>query len=107
MLEERRQSLPETDRRSCYNQEEFLEEFLDDKDAFYTCSESHDSDNDDENYNENNEEQQLSEDSANSCYKIVSPILLQELINYSAVCKHCNGTILPVENLTSSHGFRY
>ena len=30
---------------------------------------------------ENNEQQQLSEGFANSCYKIVSPILLQELIN--------------------------
>ena len=54
MLEERRQNLAETDRASYYNQEEWLEEFLDDKDAFYNGSESDDhSDNDDENYNEN------------------------------------------------------
>ena len=38
---------------SYYNQEEWLEEFLDDKRAFYDVSESDDSDNDDENYNEN------------------------------------------------------
>ena len=31
--------------------------------------------------NENNEQQQLSEGFANSCYKIVSPIRLQKLIN--------------------------
>ena len=51
--EERRQNLAETDRGSYYNQEEWLEEFLDDKGAFYNGSGSDDSDNDDENYNEN------------------------------------------------------
>ena len=54
---------------------------------------------------ENNEQQQLSEGFANSCYKIVSPILLQELINDFVVCKHCGGTLLLSENVTSSHGF--
>ena len=34
---------------------------------------------------ENNEQQQLSEGFANSCYKIVSIVLLQELINDFAV----------------------
>ena len=34
--------------------------------------------------------------------KIVSLILLQELIN---VCKHPSGTLLLVEDVTSSHGF--
>ena len=42
---------------------------------------------------ENNEKQKLSEGFANICYKIVSPIPLQELINDFAVCKHCNGTL--------------
>ena len=51
---------------------------------------------------ENNDQQQLSE----YCYKIVSPILLQELINDFAVCKHCSGTLLLAEDVTSSHGFR-
>ena len=51
---------------------------------------------------ENNEQQQLSEGFANTCYKIVSPIHLQELINDFAVCKHCNGTLLIVED---SHDF--
>ena len=52
MPEERRQNLTETDRGSYYNQEEWLENFLDDKGAFYNGSESDESD-DDENYNEN------------------------------------------------------
>ena len=46
MQQERKQSLAETDRRSYYNNEEWLEEFLDDKDAFYNSSESDDSDDD-------------------------------------------------------------
>ena len=50
MPEGRRQNLPETDRGSYYNQEEWVEKFLDDKGAFYNGS---DGDNDDENYNEN------------------------------------------------------
>ena len=46
MPEKRRQNLAE-------NQEEWLEEFLDDKGAFYDGSESDDSENDDENYTQN------------------------------------------------------
>ena len=53
MPEERKQNLAETDRGSYYNQEKCLEEFLNDKCAFYDSRESHDTDNDDENYNEN------------------------------------------------------
>ena len=53
--EERGQNLAEADRGSYYNQEEWVEEFLDDKGAFYNGSESDDSDNDDEIYNENME----------------------------------------------------
>ena len=41
-----------------------------------------------------------SEDFANSCDKIVSPILLQELINDFAVCKHWSGTLLRFEDTT-------
>ena len=103
--EERRQNLAETDRWSYYNQEEWLEEFLDDKVAFYNGSESDDSDNDDENYNKNNEQQQLPKGFANSCYKIVSPILLHELINDFAVWKYCSGALLLHEEVTSSQGF--
>ena len=84
MSEESRQNWAEKGRGSYYNQEEWLE-FLDNKGGFYNGSESDDSDNDDEIYNENNEQQQLSEGFANNCYKIVSPILLQELINDFAV----------------------
>ena len=53
----------------------------------------------------NNEQQQLSEGFANSCYKIVLPILLKELINGFAVCKHCSGTLLLVKDVANSHGF--
>ena len=95
----RRQNLAETVKGSYYK-EEWLEEFLDSKGAFYNGNES---DNNDESYNENNEQQQLPEGFANSCYKIVSTILLQKLINDFAVCKHYSGTLLLVEDV--SHGF--
>ena len=55
----RKQNLAKTDGGSHYNQEEWSEEFLDDKGVFYNGNESDDSDNDDENYNENDEQQQL------------------------------------------------
>ena len=67
----RRQNLAETDRGSYYK-EEWLEEFLDSKGAFYNGNES---DNNNESFNENNEQQQLLEGFANSCHKIVSTIL--------------------------------
>ena len=38
-------------------------------------------DNNDESYNENNEQQQLTEGFAINCYKIISPNLLQKLVN--------------------------
>ena len=50
-------------------------------------------------------QQQLSEGVANGCYKIVSQILLQELIYDFATCKHCSGTLLPFEDVTTSHSF--
>ena len=53
MLEEKIQNLAETDKGSYYNQEEWLEEFLDDKGTFYNGSESDDSKNDYDNYKEN------------------------------------------------------
>ena len=53
MLQEKRQNLAETDRGSHYNQEEWLEEFLDDKSAFHNGSEREDSENHEENYHEN------------------------------------------------------
>ena len=40
---------------------------------------------------------------ANTCYKIVSSILLHKLINDFAVCKYYGGTLLLVEDV--SHGF--
>ena len=90
--------LAETNRGSYCNKGEWLEKLSDGKGAFYNCNESDDSDDDEENYNKNNEKQQLSECLANSCYKIVSRILLQELINDFAVCKHYSGPLLPVED---------
>ena len=53
----------------------------------------------------NIEQRQLSEGFGNSCYKMISPILPQELSNNFAVCKHCSGTLLHVEDVTSRHGF--
>ena len=53
----------------------------------------------------NHKHQQLSEGFANCCYKIVSPILSQELINDFAVWKRSSGTLLLVEDVTNSHGF--
>ena len=88
----RRQNLAETGRRSYYKGER-LEEFLDSKGTFYNVNEN---DNDDESYNENNGHQQLPEGCANSCYKRVTPIFLQQLINDFAICKHqkhCSGTL--------------
>ena len=40
MPEEKRQNLGETDKGSYFNQEEWLEEFLDDKGAFYNGTEA-------------------------------------------------------------------
>ena len=54
MLEKRRQKLAETNRGSYYNQQEWVEEFLDDKGVFYNGSKSDDVDND-EISNENME----------------------------------------------------
>ena len=55
MTEEKRQNLTEIGRGSYYNQDEWLEEFLDNKGAFHNGTdgnESDDSENDDKNYNE-------------------------------------------------------
>ena len=71
-----------------------VDTFLDSESAFYNVDET---DNDDESCNENNGQQQLPEGFANSCYKIVTPILLQKLFNDFALCKHqkhCSGTLL-------------
>ena len=80
----RRQNLAETDIGSFYKEEQ-LEEFFDSKSAFYNVNKS---DNHDDSYNESNGQQELPEGFANSCYKIVTPILLQKLINDFAICKH-------------------
>ena len=46
MAEKRRQNLAETDKGSYYNQEEWLNKFLDYKGAFYDGSENDDGEND-------------------------------------------------------------
>ena len=55
----------------------------------------------------NNEQQQLSEGFANICYKIVSPVLLQERVNDFVVCKHCSGTLSLVEDVTTTMDERF
>ena len=72
----RRPNIAKTDRGSYYIQE-WLEEFLDSKGAFPMVMKS----DNNESYNENNEQQQLPEGFANSCYKIASPILLHSSAN--------------------------
>ena len=47
----------------------------------------------------------LQKTSGSICYKIVSPILPQDLINDFAKSKHYSGTLLLVEDVTSSHDF--
>ena len=99
-----------------------LEEFPDGKYAFYNSSESDHGDNDDEingvnlriqskqwkirtrkNFVFRHFSRSAPEGSVNSCYKIVSPILLLALISNFAVCKHCSETLLSAKNV--SHGF--
>ena len=48
-----KQNLAKTNRGLYYSQEEWLEEFLDNKGAFYDDNESDNSENDDENATEN------------------------------------------------------
>ena len=45
----------------------------------------------------------LSEGFSNSCFKIVSSILLQEIFNNFAICKHCMKHIYFNEDVTSSN----
>ena len=59
----KRRYLAETNKESYYI-EEWLEEVLDSKGAFYNGNES---DNNDESYDEINEQQQLAEGFANNC----------------------------------------
>ena len=51
----REKYMPETGSGLYFNEEEWVEEFLDDKGDFYNGSESNDGDNDDKNCNENME----------------------------------------------------
>ena len=89
MTKENRRNLANTDRGSYYNQEEWLEEFLEVKVIFYK-----DSDSDSETYNNesssdgDDEQEEVCESFNNNSLKIVSLLLLQELNNDVAICKH-------------------
>ena len=78
-----------------------IQRFFEGKGAFYNGNESNDSGNN-ENY-KNNEQQQLS-GFPNSCYKIVSPVLLQKLINNFAIWDHYSETLLLVEDVSQGFG---
>ena len=77
--------------------------FLSDIDVFCNGSESDNSDNDCMNYNKNNGQQQF--------YLRFLPIiatkmnLLQEIIRYFAISKHCSRSFLFAEGVVCSHGF--
>ena len=77
--------------------------FFDRKGAFYNGNES----DNDEDFYENNGRQQLPAGFVNSCYKLVTPILLQKLMNDFSVCKHqkhCSRTLLLAEELIHNLG---
>ena len=95
---ERIQNLAEIDRGSYYNQEEWLEEFLDMIMIMIMIMMIR-------VINEFNEQEQLSEGFTNNCCKIVSPVLLKKLIRNFIVCKQCSGTLLLAEYVASSHVF--
>ena len=109
MPKKRKQNSAETDWGSYHNQEECLEEFLDDKAAFYNNSES------DEACNFFKNRLQHRCVTMKFCKPFKDTFFtehmrwlllqdLQELINNFAICKHSNGTLL-VQDVTSTHGF--
>ena len=128
MPKKRKQNSSETDWGSYYNQEECLEEFLDDKAAFYNDSESDEACNFFKNrlqhrcvtmkfcklfkYTSFTEHLRwlllkIMNSSRRLCQQLLktfSPDILQELIANFAVSKHSNGTLL-VQDVTSTHGF--
>ena len=60
-------------------------------------------DNNDESYNENIEQQQLTEGFAINCYKIISPILLQKLVNDLMILNDFK-ILLLVEDVSQNFG---
>ena len=106
MTKENRQNLANTDRGSYYNQEEWLEEFLELKGIFYNDSDSDSETYDNESSSDGDDEQEeVCESFNNNSLKIVSLLLLQELNNDVAVCKHYGGKLLLFEDMVSIHGF--
>ena len=81
-------------------------EILEDKGIFYNNSDSDNRTHDNESSSDGDEDEQekVYESFNNNSLKIVSPLLLQELINDFAVCKHCGGKLLLCEDMVSSHG---
>ena len=106
MTKENRQNIVDMDRGSYCNQEEWLEKILEDKGIFYNNGDCDSETYDNESSSDGNDEQEEACKSFNNnSLKIVSPLLLQKLINNFAVCQHCGGKILPCEDMVSSHGF--
>ena len=106
MTKEKRQNLTDMDRGSYYNQEEWLKEFLEDKGIFYNDDDSESETYDNESSSDGDDEKEkVCESLNNNRLKIVPPLLLQELINDFAVCKHCGEKILLWEDMVGSHGF--
>ena len=104
MTKENRQNLADMDRGSHYNQEEWLEEILEDKGIFYNDSDNDNRTHDNESSSDGDDEQEeVYESFNNNSLKSVSTLLLQELINDFAVCKHCGGKLLLCEDMVSSH----
>ena len=95
MTKEKRQNLTDMERGSYYNQEEWLKEFLEDKGIFYNDDDSESETYDNESSSDGDDEKEkVCESLNNNRLKIVPPLLLQELINDFAVCKHCGEKIL-------------
>ena len=79
MTKENRQNLVDTNRGSYYNQEEWLEEFLEDKIIFYNDSDSDSEIYDNESSSDGDDEQEdVLESFNNNSLKIVSTLLLQK-----------------------------
>ena len=79
MTKENRQNLADTDRASYYNQEEWLEEFLEDKGIFYNNSDSDSETYDNESSSDGDDElEEVCKSFNNNSLKIWSPLLLQE-----------------------------
>ena len=79
MTKENRQNFIDTDRGSYYNQEKWLEEFLEVKGIFYNDNDSDSETYDNESLSDGDDElEEVCESFNNNILKILSPLLLQE-----------------------------